>query len=190
MESVLAQPPGIEPVTLAEAKAQTRVLHDSEDALLNAYIAAARQHAEEYTKRSLITQTWRATWDSFEGPRLYLPRPPILTVEAVAYTDYDGAEQALADYQTSLAGVRPFVTPAYGGDWPLAREIPGAVSVTYTAGYGATAESVPQAIRLAILMLVGSYYANREHVVVGHNASELPGTVKALLAPYRIMSVP
>ena len=40
--------PIIEPVTLAEAKAQCRVEYDTDDELLSSYITAARQWAEGF----------------------------------------------------------------------------------------------------------------------------------------------
>jgi uncharacterized phiE125 gp8 family phage protein len=57
--------------------------------------------------------------------------------------------------------------------------------VTYVAGYGATSDTVPDAIRHAILLLVGFWFENREGVVVGTIAKELPFAVKSLLDAYR-----
>ncbi|MFI0472245.1 head-tail connector protein [Halomonas sp. HMF6819] len=40
-------------------------------------------------------------------------------------------------------------------------------------------------VTTAILLLIGHWYANRESVVVGVNASALPMAVSALIDPYR-----
>ncbi|NWN92292.1 phage gp6-like head-tail connector protein [Marinobacter adhaerens] len=40
-------------------------------------------------------------------------------------------------------------------------------------------------ITTAMLLLIGHWYANRESVVIGTTASEVPMAVEALLAPYR-----
>lgn len=42
------------------------------------------------------------------------------------------------------------------------------------------------AINAAVLLICGTLYANREGVVVGASAAELPGGVKSLLWPYRL----
>lgn len=43
---------------------------------------------------------------------------------------------------------------------------------------------INDAIHAAMLLLIGHWYANRESVVVGLTASELPMAVKALISPY------
>lgn len=40
-------------------------------------------------------------------------------------------------------------------------------------------------ITTAMLLLIGHWYANRESVVIGSTATELPLAVESLLAPYR-----
>ncbi|NIR17173.1 MAG: phage gp6-like head-tail connector protein, partial [Desulfobacterales bacterium] len=54
-----------EPVTLEEVKAQARILHSEEDALLTSYIVAARLAIEKYLTRKLVTQTLQAFMDEF-----------------------------------------------------------------------------------------------------------------------------
>ena len=41
-------------------------------------------------------------------------------------------------------------------------------------------------VRTAMLLLIGHWYANRESVVVGETAAQVPFAVEALLQPYRI----
>ena len=59
----LVTPPATEPVTLAELKAWAKIDTDADDALITSLLAAARQAAEDYTRRSFITQSWRLTLD-------------------------------------------------------------------------------------------------------------------------------
>lgn len=44
-------------------------------------------------------------------------------------------------------------------------------------------------IRMAMLLLIGHWYANREAVSIGETASEVPMAVSALLQSYRIYGV-
>ena len=68
MPSILVTAPTEEPVSLAEAKLHLRVDDNADDALIAALITAARQHAENDTRRALVTQTWRLALDQFPVP--------------------------------------------------------------------------------------------------------------------------
>ncbi len=68
MPSVLVTAPTEEPVSLAEAKLHLRVDYSNDDVLIGALITAARQHAENDTRRALVTQTWRQVLDQFPAP--------------------------------------------------------------------------------------------------------------------------
>lgn len=56
---------GVEPITLAEAKAHAVVEFDDDDALIGVYITAARRYVETRLRSSLITQTWVLYLDGF-----------------------------------------------------------------------------------------------------------------------------
>jgi uncharacterized phiE125 gp8 family phage protein len=185
--------PAEEPVTLAEAKAHLRVDDTTEDAYISALITAARVHAESHTERQFITATYQLRLDEF--PRrcsdiVRLPRPLLIAVSAIAYTDEDGVAQTLDPslYQVDAASLPGRVMPAYGAVWPTTQEILNAVTITFTAGYGAAA-AVPLPIKHAIKLLASHWFENREPVVVGTITSEVPMTVKALLGPYRVGTV-
>jgi len=59
----LATAPTVEPVSQDEAKAWAKIDTTSDDMIVAALITAARMAAEEYLRRSLITQTWKLTLD-------------------------------------------------------------------------------------------------------------------------------
>lgn len=184
MPLTLVTPPAVEPVTLIEAKAHLRVTATDEDTLITALIKAARQQAEHRTVATVfVTQTWTETLDAFPA-EIVLSRRPLQSVSSITYTDTDGTEQtlAVADYQVVTDELLGRIVPAYGVDWPTARDMPGAVVVTYVAGYGAAAD-VPESIKSAVLLLIGHLYEHREAVSDG-SMSELPMAVDALLAPY------
>lgn len=185
----LVTPPASEPLTLPEAKAHLRVTNTAEDALITDLIAAARQRIEEWTKRSLLPQTWRLTLDRFPRRRepIAVPRPPLTSVTSVKYIDPDGVEQTLAgfvvDAETRFAPGR--VVPAFEELWPETRIILNAVKVEFSAGF-ATPGEVPRAIKQAALLLVGHWFKNREQSVLGSSATDLPQGVEALLADWTV----
>jgi hypothetical protein len=72
-----------------------------------------------------------------------------------------------------------FIRPTATTDWPELGDDP-VITVTVTAGFAET----PEPIVMAILLLAAHWFGNRE--TVGPNMSELPFTVAALLAPYRV----
>lgn len=190
----LISEPDVEPITLADAKAQCRVTHSAEDELLHGYIRAARQSCETYQLRAWLTQTWELTLDGFPAPTprnpaaaIRLPRPPLQAVVSVIYLAEDGSEVTMdpGDYRVTT-GVEPgIVAPASPPHWPAVVKRPGAVRIRYVAGYERPLQ-VPENWRQAVRFEVGHYYQNRSSVEVGVSASPMLRATEALLAPDRI----
>lgn len=178
-----------EPLTTTQAKSHLRVDGSDEDALIGNLVTAARQYVEEHTGRALITQTWEYTADAFptKAGAIWLPRPPLIAVSQVQYVDTAGATQTWDsdEYRVDAVSVPGRVTLADGAVWPTPNDVSNAVTVTYTAGYGA-ASDVPEPIKQALLLLIGSWYGSRENEVVGTVVGRFEFAVKALLAPYRV----
>lgn len=59
----LVTAPARDPVSVDEVKTHCRITQDLEDGLIAGYILAARQHIETWTRRALMTQSWRLTID-------------------------------------------------------------------------------------------------------------------------------
>lgn len=175
-----------EPVTLAEAKAQMRVLHATEDDLITRLIAAASRHIESRTGRSLVKRTFTYQCDGFPAcGGIGLPRPPVIAIASVAYVDESGATRTLdaARYQLVMGPLECEIVPTVGGAWPATSRARRSVTVTYTAGYGDDSTAVPQDIRNAILMLIQHWYDHRSAVTEG-SAVVTPFAVEALIGPY------
>lgn len=169
MGLVVTSQPAVEPLSLAEAVAHLRedtaVLSDAEETLLSSFIVAARQWAENETRRALITQTLRYTLDEFPDEGIIaLPRPNLLTVTSVTYVDTNGDTQTFSssDYSTDVDALPGRILLDYGVDWPSTRCQPNAVTITYTAGYGATSASVPDCVKSAMRLVIGDLWENRE----------------------------
>lgn len=187
MPLTLVQPaaPTEEPVSLAEAKAHLRVTSTDEDTLIGALIVAARQWCESWTGRQFVTATWRLSLDRFPCWMVELPKPTLQSVSAIVYDAADGVATTLSGstYRVDADSEPARITPAYGLIWPVTRWQTSAVRITYVAGYGAAA-AVPLAIRQAMLLLVGHWYANREAVASGTVGTEIALTAQALLTPF------
>lgn len=183
-----------EPILFAEAQAHLRIDTNDEQDHIEALIVAARMHVEEFTDRQLITATRTLKLDTFPSSScpIELPKPPLASISSVAYLDADGASQTLSastDYQSDLLSHPGRLLPQPGVLWPETEfERLNAVTIVYTAGYGAAGSSVPRPLRLAMLLLIGQWYENRENIVVGTTATELPMAAKALCGPYRVMT--
>lgn len=186
----LVDPPDVEPVTLDEAKLHLRIDGVTEDTLVSRYIKAARERAEAHTGRALITQKWDVYFDRFpeSGKPLSLPRSPVAAVDWIKYLDANGAEQTwnAALYQLDLKREPETVSPKAGESYPTTQAVPSAVNIRITCGYGAAGADVPEPIVDFIRLATGHLYANREPVVTGTIATELPSPLAGELDNYRV----
>lgn len=185
MPRALVTLPSAEPVTLSEAKAHLRVTASDEDSLISALTTAARDWAENFTQRAIMTQTWDYLIDAF-ADEIELPLPPLQSVTYVKYLDADGVEQTLAstEYTVDTAADRGVVRLAYNKTWPVTRAQANAVTIRFVAGYSAT-NPVPGAIKAACLLILGELYARRETAIVGAPITTVPLSAENLLWPYR-----
>ena len=192
MGYALVTPPATEPVTLAEAKLQCRVTANDEDATITALIVAAREHCENQTGRSFITQTWRADFVRFPcaGAPFRLPKGPVQSVSSVKYYDDFGADTTLdaSGYHLDLTGQLAKLWLAVDEVWPTIQVQSNAVRIEYVAGYGAAA-AVPQAIKQAMLLLIDHWFENRGAVSFGNTPEEIPLAVSALLGGLTVQSL-
>jgi uncharacterized phiE125 gp8 family phage protein len=187
--------PTIEPVTLAEAKAQCRVEADQhdEDALIAGYIKGAREWCEKMDWRAYCTQTlemWLDDWP--QGDKFYVQRPPLQSVTYVKYYDLNNAEYTLATTAYIVDTVNQpgrIALRTRQAVWPLPssslREI-NAIVVKYVAGY-ATQADVPQRVKQAILLIIGQWNENREAAISGTISREIDFGVRNLLGIDRAM---
>lgn len=168
--------PASEPVTLTEAKAHLRVDGTDDDTYITALIVAAREGAENMTRRALMTQTWELTLDAFPDA-FELIRVPVQSVTSITYDDPDGISTVLSSSLYSLdnaddAGLA-YVVPAYNTTWPSTQDSINAVKLRYVSGY-ANAASVPQQIKSWMLLRVGLLYEHRESVIAGVPIAKVP----------------
>lgn len=180
---VIASVPAVEPVTLAEARAHTRVDDTADNSLVSALITAARRMAESYTRRVFITQSWTMYRDQAPTESyLEIPKAPLLGITSiVTYSDTDAATTfSSSNYYVDIATKPGRVVLRSTASWPTFTRTANGFVVNFVAGYDATGAGVPADIRQAILMIVAHLYENR-----GDSVSEIPAVARALLDPYK-----
>ncbi len=158
-------PPTWEPVALIEARAQCRVIDTAEDDYIAGLIKAAREHCEDiygwaYSQRTM--ELWLEEWPCED--EISLPRPPLVSVSSVKYYDINDVEYTLpaTDYYVNTIAEPGQVHLRAYKSWPsITLRDYNAVCITYTCGY-ATPEAVPEKVKLALKLLVGHWFENRE----------------------------
>jgi uncharacterized phiE125 gp8 family phage protein len=193
-------------MTLAQLKAHLRVSTSAEDDLLASYLAAARNVVEEHTRRALISQTWALTLDRwpdsrdslrlhnpvvrrFAGRAIELPRPPLQSVTSISYLRSADGVSAILDaghYDVDTSGLLGRVVLRSGKSWPDLADAPSAITITYVAGYGATAADVPPRLLAAIRWMVAHLYEVRAPVNIGNIVNDIPFTLRSILDSARV----
>jgi uncharacterized phiE125 gp8 family phage protein len=188
MALVMTAGPAAEPISLAEAKAHLRIDGNDEDALLASLITAARMAVERTLSLALITESWSLYLDGWpRSGTIVLPIQPAQAVTAVRVYDPDD-EPATVNSETYSVDVlsEPARLVLSAGAVQLSpARLLNAFEVAFTAGYGDEASDVPEPLRHAIKLLVAHWFEQREPVVLGAAAQEVPATVAGLLLPYR-----
>lgn len=159
---------GSELVSVAEAKLYTRIDTSADDTLIDDMITQARVFIENYISRDIVAKNRTYYVDQTNG-LFDLPFAPIASVSSVT------VEGEAATYD--ILGLDDYSIELHGG--PSKH-----VKVTYvTAGIN------DSAIKQAILQLVSTLYDNRADYVTGTIVSDVPTTVKSLLAGYKTMFI-
>jgi len=132
-------------------------------------IRAVTANIEKLYSLALITQTVTEYFDGWPecGCRVIkLAVRPVASVTSVKYYDDDGVLQTLSSslYRTDTVSLQARVELDDDESWPDLDYRTNAVQIEYTAGYGATSQAVPENIRHAINLMVGTLYENREDV--------------------------
>jgi len=191
LRPIRVTPPAVRIISTADAKAHLRVDSSAEDGLIDALVKAAESHIDGYSGvlgRCLINQVWKLSLASWPSGCMELPFPDVSAV-TVTYFDGDNVEQTLDDANYELLELASASVLRWTDAFPAPSlyDRGDAINVTMTAGYGAAATDVPDAIIHAAKLLIGAWYENREQTVIGVSVGALPSSVAAdaLLNPYR-----
>ena len=202
----------VDVVTTAQIKSNLRIA--SSDSTHDTQIEICRDAsisvAKEYLQKSLMNRTLKLSLDNIPfadsilpdkegittGPFLEyrqrsvnLPFSPLVSVSSVkTFDDSDNATtMASSRYYVDTSSEYGRVILRTGETWDDMLRVGNAIEITYVAGYGTIATSVPAGIRQGIIVLASHYFENPEMVLKGQNTSVVPTLVNSLWKPFRNM---
>lgn len=188
----LVTAPTSQPISMEEAKIHLRLGdQDEEDLLIETFLAAATEQAEEFTRRRFVTQTWKVFMDEFQcdsDDAILLPYPPTQSITHVKYYDVSGTLVTLVnntDYVLDSKRKPARLLPASNVVWPTVQtDKPNAVEIQFVCGYG-TPSVVPSSIKAACLLILANLFEHRQELIVGNIVNQIPKASEWLLWPYR-----
>lgn len=155
-----------EPVTLAEAKSQVRMVEDdSEDTFITSLIAPARAYVERASRLLFVAGTRTETFRQW-GDYLEIWRRPIASIQTVTYSTSDDPADDV-EYEGFATDFNSFplrIYPALGGTGFPTLVDGQVITVAYTTGALAATSEEYLIGKRAILLLIGFWYDNRGEV--------------------------
>jgi len=176
-----------EAISLDEARKQCRILGTDSDVVLRRYIEAARNYVESITRNPLVEGVYRFYFDCYEP--FFKVHYPIVSITSI---DYKIAEDT-GEYEDSLS-TEDYYYVQHEGRINIKNNAMSdlyaqhnAIRMTVVAGQP-NIGSIPGDIILAMLLMIGHWYENREAVSVVQ-LNQIPMGAAALLGPYRAYSL-
>lgn len=154
----------VEPLQLPQVKKHLEIADGdaNHDEQLQGMIQEAREQVEHDCQVVLISRavTEKFNWSGDEEYwQLYYR--PVTSVTSITYYDTTNTQQTFSSGLYSLDADRRRIWLNSNAAWPTTYDRWDAITITYTAGYGATRESVPQMFKQAMLLLIGYYFEER-----------------------------
>ena len=184
---VIVQPLA-EPVTVAEAKQHLRVDGTDEDTYIEMLIKVARQMCEVYSGLSFLTQQREIKLDRFPCGNISLPYGPVQSIDDFVYFDGDDSSQTMTegDDYTKDFNYQPARIQKVNS-WPTVYNKMSSVIISYTAGYANDDhDPLPDVIKSAILLQVGTLYENRQNDIVGATVNAVNSNSEFLLDTIKV----
>lgn len=187
MALVLTSGPAVEPVPVSEAKAHLRIDGSAEDVLISSLVLTARLHVEAALGLALINQTWMLVLDQWPASGIVdIPIAPLTAVTAVRVKNAAGVATLIpaTGYLVDIASKPPRLVWNTAAP-PAPGRIANGIEIDLSAGFGATAASVPAPLKHAVLMLTAHWYEHRDPIEIGSSAARIPDAVSDLIQPFR-----
>lgn len=160
----------------------------SDSTTIQGYIKAAREYCENFQNRAFINTTFELSLDAFPcSDVIKIPINPLVSVTSIDYYDTSDVKTTMSasDYLVECDEFESQISLKYSKTWPSTTLRPHrGVVVTFISGYGATAASTPQAVKNAMLLLIGDSYEYRE---AGKASEKTIETVERILWLKRVI---
>lgn len=163
--------PAAEPLTLPETREFLRVANSDDDGRITDMIITARSLAEQWMRRSLVTQSWKLSREDAISGTVRLPMGPVQSITSVVVTPDGGSPQTVDGdaYALSIASDAMVVESLISGD---------RIDITYVTGYGTSAQ-IPKPIKLGLLQHVAAMMDGQVTL------APIPDAVLSLYMPFR-----
>ena len=152
-------------VTVDEVKRQCRVFHNMEDVYLGSLIIPYSDLAQSYTNRMLTAGTAEVFVEEYE-PVILLPYGEVTEVTEVSVDDVETTNFTFNPITQKVTINDTFTT----------------AKITFSAGY----TTVPDVVKMAVLMMISTAYNNRDDIIVGQTIQSIPMSSRVLLDRVRL----
>jgi len=209
VNTLLVTAPSVEPVTMQQVRDYIKQDDNNEDAFISELIVSSRRMCERFTRRALITQTWKLfldNWPSFnsshdwwDGTRqgadiphnrdsIDLPQAPLQSITSI--TTYDDADVATvwasSNYFVDSVSEPGRIVVRSGSSWPTTARVANGIEIVFVCGYGIAPQDVPQELRDGMLKLISKMFQCRgDSVEKAASESE----AEMLWSSYRIITL-
>tara|TARA_R100000008_G_C3584889_1_gene171415 strand:- start:2054 stop:2719 length:666 start_codon:yes stop_codon:yes gene_type:complete len=140
-----------------------------------------------YLYRDVVTNlsTYGGYYSKYTGlSQIVLPYPPLIEITHLKYYDSDNVQQTWSSSNYSVGtfiNQKGFIEIKNGINTPDLYNRADAIEIKFKCGFGSSGSDVPEAIKQAILLIVGRMYELREDSI-----SRLPKASEYILDPYRV----
>lgn len=155
--------PTFEPVTLSELKNNIRLdcSYTAEDEVLNTYISAARDQAEQFICRAIPESNYRLVLGAFVGTDLFINHP----CSSILKVEYLNAVNEIVEILDSEYTFISEVNRIYFDDTIIAK----AVFINIVDGWQEL--DVPESLKHAVTMLASDLYTGRTSLELQNKAA-------------------
>jgi hypothetical protein len=187
-------------ISVAEAKTHLRVTTSADDTYISNLISAALDMASHYVGYEVRESVCRygfgelvgqpATVNPLNGSPLlvgnYCRIPArVISLDAFYYVNENNALTAFTDYITEPEPLSNFGLDLYLNSTPSnLTDAQSKYIAEVTEGFEPS--SFPDSVKMACLLMVAQYYDNRQNIIVGVSATEMPYGSDFLLNKYKL----